>query len=355
MLIGVNLSHDYAHCVLDGGRLSLIEEERRSRRRYHWDDSSYTLACLDRYELDVLAEVDAVFLNSPHMAKVARRDGDLSSDLRSYRYVGGYPGRGDEALREGHIDVEGISIPAAWVSHYHAHAVATCWPSGWRTADVLCLDGGGDYGEGAVFSWDGGQLTLVRRLIDTQLGSSYHHFSLRVFDAEHGFHESKVMAIAAYGRRELSDSSFLSTRGTLVPIDPGVRPSVHDVADFQQAFEDGVLQLVAGIDPTSDALCLAGGCFYNVPLNRRIAEAGTHPRVFIPPHAGDMGTAVGAALMAAMNLGHSTPDPAHAASPYLGNDLEISSDELRTLIAGSGDVPVLHALDNAYVSPFGGS
>jgi carbamoyltransferase len=353
VLIGVNLSHDYAHCVLDAGRLSLIEEERRSRRRYHWDDSSYTLACLDRYELDLLKEVDAVFLNSPHTAKIARRDGDLSSETRTYRWMGGYPGRADnDALVVGHLEVDGISVPAAWVSHYHAHAAATCWPCGWDAADVLCLDGGGDYGEGAVFSWADGRLTLVSRLMDTQLGSSYHHFSLRVFDAEEGFYESKVMAIAAFGRRKLSDSSFLSARGTLVPIDPAVRPSVHDVAAFQQAFEDGVLEVIGGIEPISDVLCLAGGCFYNVPLNRRVADAGTHSKVYIPPHAGDMGTAIGAALIAAMHLGHAMPDPRHAASPYLGDNLELSPDELRTLVDDVGDVPVFHGLDEAYVWPY---
>jgi carbamoyltransferase len=352
VLIGVNLSHDYAHCVLDGGRLMLVEEERRSRKRYHWGESSYTLACLDRYGRAELSQVEAVFLNSPHVSDVARCDGDLSSAQRTYRYAGAYPGPEPEAaIAQGELLVEGLRIPAAWVSHYHAHAMSAYWASPFVDADVLCLDGGGDYGEGAVFTASEDDVVLVQRLIDVQLGSSYHHFSLRVFGAEDGFYESKVMAIAGYGRPELSDSSFLSRRGTLNAIDPAVRPSVHDVAEFQLRFEEGVLGLLGGLDRSSDALCLAGGCFYNVPLNTRIAESGLYRRVFVPPHAGDMGTAVGAALLAAHASGHQLPSREHAASPFLGDDVAVTRDELRELVEGLGDVPVLHGLDAAFGQP----
>jgi predicted NodU family carbamoyl transferase len=352
VLIGVNLSHDYAHCVLDGGHLMLVEEERHSRQRYHWDDSSYTLACLDRYERAELSKVEAVFLNSPHVADVARRDGDLSSARRTYLYKGAYPGPEPEAaIAPGELLVEGLRIPAAWVSHYHAHAMSAYWASPFVDADVLCLDGGGDYGEGAVFKADEGEIVLVGRLIDVQLGSSYHHFSLRVFNAQNGFYESKVMAIAGYGRAELSDSGFLSRRGTLNAIDPAVRPSVHDVAEFQLRFEEGVLGLLDGIDRRAKALCLAGGCFYNVTLNTRIADSGLYRSVFVPPHAGDMGTAIGAALLAARAAGSPLPSREHAASPFLGHDLTVTRDELRELVVGLGDVPVLHGLDAAFGQP----
>lgn len=352
MLIGVNLSHDYAHCVLHDGRLTLIEEERRSRKRYHWDDSSYTLACLDRYGHDELSRVDAVYLNSPHVADVARRGGDLSSPQRNYSYDGEYPGLDpNAAIAPGELLVEGLRIPAAWVSHYHAHAMSAYWASSFPEADVLCLDGGGDYGEGAIFTGNERAITLVRRLMDVQIGSSYHHFSLRVFGAEHGFYESKVMAIAGYGRAELSDTGFLSRRGTLNAIDPAVRPSVHDVAEFQLRFEEEVLGLLASMDRSSDALCLAGGCFYNVKLNARIAGSGLYRRIFVPPHAGDMGTAVGAVLLAAQGVGVPLPSREHAASPFLGDDIVVTRDELRDLVIALGDVPVLHGLDAAFAQP----
>lgn len=353
MLIGVNLSHDYAHCILDEGDLTLVEEERRSRQRYHWDDSSYTLGCLDRYDAEQLTQVEAVALNSPHAAKIARREGDLSSPRRQYHYRGAYPGpEPGAAVTEGELIVgDGLRIPAHWISHYHAHALSAYWASPHPDADLLCLDGGGDYGEGAVFAASGEDVSLVRRLLDLQLGSSYHHFSLRVFDAEQGFFESKVMAIAAYGRADLSDTSFLSRRGTLNAVDPAVRPSVHDIAEFQHRFEEEVLALVAEIEPTSDNLCLAGGCFYNVPLNMRIAEQGIYREVFVPPHAGDMGTAIGAALVAAQDTGRTLPSRRQAGSPFLGDDLVVEQDELLQLLTGLGDVPVLQGLDSAFGHP----
>lgn len=348
MLIGVNLSHDYAHCVIDGSSVHLLEEERRSRLRYHWDDTSYTLGALDRYPVEFLREAEAVYLSYPRLSMLERRRGDLSSPSRTYTYIGDYPSP-DEAgwIGTGKLLVDGLSIPAALVSHYHAHAASAIWASPFPEADILCLDGGGDFGEGAFLYAEGLELSLAQRYLEVQLGSSYHHFAHRVFGVDKGFFESKVMAMAAYGDASLCENSHLSARGRLNAIDSGTRPSVHDIAEFQRRFEDGALELLERAPRQHDSLCCVGGCFYNVLLNLRIAESGLYRRVFVPPHAGDMGTAFGAALLAASQVGN-LPSRDACGSAYLGEGCEATDEDLSAIISAAGDVPVFHDIASAY-------
>jgi carbamoyltransferase len=56
-----------------------------------------------------------------------------------------------------------------------------------------------------------------------------------------------------------------------------------------------VLQHAATVDGARN-LCLAGGCAYNSVANGRIVGLTPFEQIFVPPAAGDAGTAVGAAL-----------------------------------------------------------
>ena len=69
MILGVNLSHDYALCVLDGEDLRLEERERTSRIRYHGIGYD-TLELLDAWSDDELRRVTAIFLCSPFMNRM---------------------------------------------------------------------------------------------------------------------------------------------------------------------------------------------------------------------------------------------------------------------------------------------
>lgn len=349
MLVGVNLSHDYAYATLENGEIRLFEYERRSRIRYHWNESSYTLAVLDDLTLEELDAVQAIYFSCPRLNQLVRRSGDLSTPTRTYTYVGTYPDpSANGAVGRGEILVSDLRIPAACVSHYHAHAAAAFWPSPFTDADVFCLDGGGDFGEGAFFHATRGGLELQKRFLDVQLGSSYHHFALRVFGEKRGFFESKVMAMAAFGEARLCEDSYLSSRGRLNHIAPEISPSVHDIADFQEQFTDKVLQLLDGAPRRSPNVACAGGCFYNVLTNLSIAESGLYEQVFIPPHVGDMGTALGCALLAALDHEVPLPDPTSLSSPFLGDEFVVTATGLMELIEQAGDLAIFHDVDTVY-------
>ena len=272
------------------------------------------------------------------MAAIAGRDGELNSELRQYRYRGAYPSEdpADESA-VGEVLVAGRTIPALWVSHYRAHAAASLAASGWDDATILCLDGGGDFGYGAAFAAEAGRLRPLRRYLDWRFGLGYHEFAERFFGTP-GFHEGKLMAAAVYGRRGSCPVPVFDDTGRVVFPDGPI--SVHAVARCQSEFVAAVEALLDDPALAHENLVCGGGCFLNIDLNRRLAESGQYRRIYVPPFAGDMGTAIGATMVAAWRNGLSV-SPDRLATPFLGDDVEIDLPQLVELVTAHGDVPRL--------------
>ncbi|MCB0595365.1 MAG: hypothetical protein H6557_28545 [Lewinellaceae bacterium] len=345
MIIGVNLNHDYAYCVIDNDRVYLREVERVSRLRYHFNETSTTLSLLDDFSKKELQQVKAIYMASPRIFGIERKNGDLSSVKREYYYVGEYPNKYnyERTTTYGKILVEGLEIPAAWVVHHNAHAASTFWPSPYKKADIMILDGGGDIGYGAWFTGDHYDISVKERYIKVMLGLSYTNFSQKVYHANQGMYESKVMAIASYGNKDLSQWQYLKDGhygNGLTPF-PDEKISIHDIARFQYDFEQEALKLARRGKTDNEYLCCAGGCFLNVGLNRAIADSGLYKGVFVPPYTGDMGIPIGCALFACKDLGEPMPSRERLRTPFLGDKIEISLSELESLIYQAGDQAVV--------------
>ncbi len=341
MIIGINLNHDYAYCKIDGNEIFLNEIERISRIRHHDNNEVYTLALLDNFSSNDLKKIEAIYLNSPKMREIIKRKGDMSSNKRSYRYLGDYVSKNNTTGRSfGKLLVEDIEIPAAWVSHYHAHAASTFWASPFKYADIICIDGGGDYGEGASFTGNKTNISLAKRFEKLQIGSSYHYFSHQVYEVKKGFYESKVMAMASFGEKELSHNSYLNRNGGLNDIEPQKIISVHDIAEFQYQFELGVMDTIRQNASGNEFLCCAGGCFLNVNLNTAIADSNIYKEIYIPPYTGDMGTALGCALFAHLDTKKSLPSKYKLNTAFLGTELKVDIGELISIVKQEGDVPL---------------
>jgi carbamoyltransferase len=85
-------------------------------------------------------------------------------------------------------------------------------------------------------------------------------------------------------------------------------------AAVQRRLGEGVIELLRRLAQASGAtrLCLSGGLFFNTHFTTIAAGSGTFTDIYIPPHPGRSGSALGAALM-----GMSTV-PVEVSSPYLG-------------------------------------
>jgi carbamoyltransferase len=95
-----------------------------------------------------------------------------------------------------------------------------------------------------------------------------------------------------------------------------------EAASLQASLGDALIRLLERLRGETQAteLCLAGGLFFNTYFTSRVAASGLFEDVYVPPHPGHNGAALGAALLLAGN--------ADVSSPYLGpaySDQEIKS------------------------------
>lgn len=204
-----------------------------------------------------------------------------------------------------------------FIEHHIAHAASAYFPSPYKDAAVLTIDG---RGESATTTYNIGQDNLLTRISEVSLphslGLLYEEVTtylgfLRSSD------EYKVMALASYGKPEfLKDFREIIQVGndgqyTIAPLKAEARfgPARLRSGEFtshhfniahslQKVLEETVLELCSWLHQASkqDQLCIAGGVGLNCVLNARIRDRGPFSKVWVQPAAGDSGTALGAAM-----------------------------------------------------------
>jgi carbamoyltransferase len=353
-VLGFNLSHDSAACLVEDGvvRAALaLERTTRTRRgtvalhAYAGAMADLTRDLLDSAGLDA-ADVDY--------------------------WVGSSTETADSADESRLLDLLGLMVPAGQrlalphPGHHLAHASAAFYTSGFDTAAALVVDaygsrfgGGRERESGFVFRHGDTPQTVLRTLrpalrIAGQLDNGELRLPgnlegvgelYRVVTLALGFRESrtvyddagKTMGLASYGKRLSADNLFVETgpggldfaraADSLVELGLAVREAAglrltgrrpgesltqfhYDLAaQIQLEFEDACLYLVNEVLrlASSRSLVLSGGCFLNSKLNARIVQELDLDRFFVFPAATDDGNAVGAALYA---YHHLTPESA---------------------------------------------
>jgi carbamoyltransferase len=341
-VLGINaVFHDPAAAlVVDGVPVAAAEEERFSRRKHGkspvpfstWELPEHAAGwCLERAgirpdELDAIA-----YSYDPDLA--APLNGDITADewepLRTL-----YARRAPRFLQTALPGLDPGRV--RFVPHHVAHAASAALAAPYPRSAVMVLDGRGErasYLAGAAR--DGRLEVLATQDLPHSLGLMYEELTAHL-----GFRRSsdeyKVMALAAYGRpRHLERLRELvqvrDGRFTVAPIDwgslaPRLRPEgawgpAHaDLASSVQAALEETLLLLAGwlAEATGERrLTMAGGVALNCVANARLAAEGPFEEIWVQPAAGDAGTALGAALQAAAELGDA---PMPMATAALGRD-----------------------------------
>lgn len=299
-VLGIYAGHDAAAAlVIDGRLVAAAEEERYTRQKHYMGYPTNAVKFVTRY-----GQPDRVIAATPHMERIR----DLDFDL---------------------------------IDHHAAHAYYAYRCSGFDSAKVLVLDGGGDRFWAAVYQGEKGYLNLVN---GSPMGEGTPFGMLYAYVTEAlGFRqlhdEGKVMGLAARGNPEPyahlfedlytieKDGRFTSlvipekwerlleyTRGAAYI---GKREDM--AAALQQYFEYMVVSWVkANVSPDED-LCVAGGVFANVKINGLLLNYCN--RLFVGPAMNDGGLAAGAALAASEWTG----EPQH--DTCLGDDLGQPKDD----------------------------
>ena len=365
LILGINAYHaDAAACVVRDGVLIAAAEEERFRRLKHWAGfPSLAIAyCLKEAKVD-LGDVTHVAVNRNGRANFWRKLVYVASQrpsarlllsrLRNRRQVAGIA----EALRS--LPGRSFSGGVDYIEHHLAHLASAFYPSPYRDAVVVSVDGFGDFASAA---WGGGTGTALsldgRVLFPHSLGIFYQAMTQYLGFPHYG-DEYKLMGLAAYGnascaaevRRLVSlhdDGSFAlelkyfrhhgediayewhggePVCGTVFspaliealgpprsPEEPITERHRNLAFATQAAYEDAFFHLLSSLQRRygRTALALAGGCAYNSVANGKIRDRTAFKQCYLQSAAGDAGGAIGAAYAVWHRSGARSPQMTHA-------------------------------------------
>ena len=217
--------------------------------------------------------------------------------------------------------------------HHYSHAASAFYPSPFKDAVVLTLDGVGEWATTTVAVGDKNKLDIIKEIhFPHSLGLLYSAFTYYTgFKVNSG--EYKLMGLAPYGKpifKDLiieklldlkEDGSFklnmkyfnyatgltMTNNKFIKLFGNPVRDAKKDLlkefhmdiaASIQAVTEEIVLRLTQSIskDYNSKNLCLAGGVALNCVANGKILKEKVFENIWIQPAAGDAGGSLGAAL-----------------------------------------------------------
>ncbi len=344
-ILGVSaLYHDSAACLVrDGEIVAAAQEERFSRKKHDSGVPRYAMAyCLAEgkvgpRDLDMVVFYDKPItkltrLLTTYMAVAPR---GLKSFLMAVpvwlKDKAWVAAQIESALKEA-----GFARPREFLfaEHHYSHAASAFFPSPFREAAVVTVDGVGEWTTTSVGCGEGNKIELLlEQRFPHSLGLLYSAFTYYTgFKVNSG--EYKLMGLAPYGEpkyvdtikehliRIREDGSYrlnLDYFGYLDDLkmtndkfadlfggpprkgesDLG-RREMDLARSIQVVTEEIMLKLARFARATTGKrhLCLAGGVALNCVANGKIVREKIFDDVWIQPAAGDAGGAMGAALYA---------------------------------------------------------
>jgi carbamoyltransferase len=347
-VLGIWDGHDSGAAVIADGRLvAAANEERFTRRKLEIRFPARSIgACLEIARLTG-RDVDLVAASTSDLAKtLARWFPALKEDYHRIRRRTDRPGRfvalrkcakywltewGSNALlrtlsaraleRElSQVGVRGAALRL--FEHHAAHAMAAGWASGYSTCAVVTMDGVGDGLSSTISTFaDGAIHPIAESRARNSVGVFFEHVTnlLNMRELED---EGKVMALADHATPVPDERNplfpFFSVRdGRIQASVPGHAmmrplrsvqwhwPNEQFAYMAQRVLEAVTVQLVRDAVRLTGCrrVALAGGVASNVKANRRMRMLDEVEDLYVFPHMGDGGLAVGAALLGARENG----------------------------------------------------
>jgi carbamoyltransferase len=268
----------------------------------------------------------------------------------------------------------GYKKDVLFTEHHEAHAASAFYPSPFREAAILTVDGVGEWATASYGFGEDHHITLVKELhFPDSVGLLYSAFTYFTgFKVNSG--EYKLMGLAPYGVPRYKDLilselvdlkedgsirlnlEYFDYLGGLRMVNkrfsklfggPPRRPETEitqremDIAaSIQVVTEEILLRMVKHVhrETNQKNLCFAGGVALNCVANGRILREGPIKNIWIQPAAGDAGGAIGAALSVWYRyLGNERLDPKGKDSQqgsYLGPSF--SHGEVKAFLEAGG-------------------
>lgn len=342
--------HDSSACLLlDGKIISANTQERFSRIKH--DPAFPTdaiLACLKTASIDV-TDIDFVVFHEKPLATFERiietYVRNSPRGLQSFKYSVPLWLKNKLFIRSRIIDHflqisgnKGANMPKILFSSHHlSHAASAFYPSPFKTAAILCMDGVGEFATTTLWHGKDKKLTALKQInFPHSLGLLYSAFTyycgFKVNDGEY-----KLMGLAPYGEPKYAqmikdhiitifedgsyklNMSFFSYETKLIMIskkfikffkknprkpESEIEQFYKDIASsIQLVIEEVIFKLVQHIkkETGEENICLAGGVALNCVANGKLLTEKYTDKLWIQPAASDSGSAIGAAYLAYYN------------------------------------------------------
>lgn len=343
LVLGIWDGHDAGAALLAGGRiLFAVNEERLSRRKLDVGFPRLSIEACMKYAGIPPAAVKIIAASTTDPAKtltrlfpglkeeyylIRRRKKEPAAFdpfKKSFKYrftewqpnsVSAYLSR---SCLSGQLHALGFSdFRFDLVDHHAAHAWSAACCSGFPECLVMTLDGVGDGLCGSIWTYRNGRMTLVKALpAKRSFGIFFEHVT-NLMNMRELEDEGKVMALANYAYPVADEDNplmtIIRTQGLDILSDYTSTamfrqmkkilwrfPSEQFAFMAQRVLERNVVALAdAALKQTGmSRIAAAGGVFSNVKMNMRLAALPGVGQIFVFPHMGDGGLALGAAMMA---------------------------------------------------------
>jgi carbamoyltransferase len=337
-ILGISAFYHDSACALisDGEIIAAAQEERFSRKKHDFAFPKNALAyCLKQAsisinQVDYLAFYEKPFIKFERILDTYFAFAPLGFTsfakaiplwLKQRLFIG-------EEIRK----QTGFKGKILYPEHHQSHAASAFYPSPFRDAVILTVDGVGEWTSASIGTGEENKIKILQELkFPHSLGLLYAAFTyytgFKVNSAEY-----KVMGLAPYGEPKYADLILeklvdLKPDGSFklnqkyfnycvglkmtnrrfhqlfgqAPRKPETRLTQREMdlaASVQKVTEEIMLKMVryARERTGKKNLCLAGGVALNCVANGRILREGPFENLWIQPAASDAGAALGAAL-----------------------------------------------------------
>ena len=329
--------HDSAACLVkDGEIFAAAQEERFSRKKHDPRFPKNAIKyCLDEAGIEVHQLNHVVYYDKPFLTFERLLMSYLTVAPRGLRsWLESMPIWLGKKLHIPNVIKKEIGYDGDvfFTEHHEAHAASAFYPSPFKEAAILTMDGVGEWATASYGFGEDNNITLLKELhFPDSLGLLYSAFTYFTgFRVNSG--EYKLMGLSPYGdpkykdliltelvdlkedgsiRLNLSYFDFLgglrmtNNRFSKLFGGPPRKPETEitqremDIAASIQAVTEKVVLKMANHvykETKKDNLCLAGGVALNCVANGRILRESPFQEIWIQPAAGDAGGALGAAL-----------------------------------------------------------
>ena len=366
VILGINANHaDSSACIIINGKIiAAIEEERLNRIKHFSGLPIKSIReCLNIGKLKSTEITDIAFNTRP-LSNIIPKSLFFLKNLSLKKNQPFKRVLKKISIKKTILENFSLSksIKFHYIEHHKAHIASAFYPSGFKKANGLSIDGSGDFVTCAIAECEKNKIMIKKKtFFPHSLGIFYHGMTQFLGFKFYG-EEYKMMGLAAYGEpkyfSKIKENLFLENSKNLFQLNleyfshhkPEYKYITGDSLEIDQIYDNKLKDLFLDeINSENDYeqfkknfassvqkvyeyffkkiitnilnkkfsknLVFAGGCALNSSANQYITSNNHFDNVYINYAPGDNGGAIGAAMVVSSNLDENFED---CKSPYLG-------------------------------------